>query len=970
MHLSLQIKTDKGWLEAVLPPKASISVEDINPLFDTDAGGAFSYPFTLPVEANQHILSTINNHHGARIYDLLYHKTFRLLVDGYPLLYGIIDLDDEVEVEEEDDGSHSVGISLSSNNQELSQLLDGVNAQDIPLKDRIPVGTEFHSLQGTVIARQEDQSSDDPNLPQMPISIDLPPNVFSLNKYKESLDGTGEWMNSTNVSLPYPDCPYCNVMVAIQKREKQEDGNYKTLREYELFDADRQNSGICFYVQYFLDCVFAHIQVLYDNTRLKAVEDFNRLAFFNTKCECDAMPTAADYKEEGRPKGYPDDQYIKEFSSLFNEVNVYAPRWTSYYEFSTTLYANAYTKYANSKNFPDTEAIDILKGLQDAFGLRFIFDSSKQACKAVFLKDIFMDKTSTKSGAIIHNAYHTDKNLRGVKLTYGVTDEKDTSYNYDPTNDDSSVIIRQNYAAIKNEKGAYDKNTYYDQKTANMYRIKVDEDATTEEELYPSLFEVGQFQDAWVGDITDEDTTQEVSVPFSPVISNIVGYVDTDGDVITSGGRSRTSARRNENGGTLEKITSPLYAVFLDMELSAPETQTIFASPISGGATGRSVSGEPSIAGHFNGYLLKVEYTARYGYSQQYVENSEKYVRAQSRQRLRTGQSKPIPMYEEDPLATYDAGFTLGIMRGPGNDAGVDIIQRDYDGNGNARWAYTPTNYAYTSDSIDHDGNPFDYNGRAEGGVEQEGRFSLKLQAEKVRSFQGEKVDNNTVMVREPKDAAYWMALLFPNSNSNLLALRLVKSTALAAKGWDISALGDYAAIYPVLATNSQGITMMLNAIQPTGAIFTPAELADYAMNTQARGNVFWDTRNVFIKNDAVNKDVQDLKGLADIYYFPSTASPYTLTDVPDSATTDFYPVNADNAHRGLLHKFNYEYFWFLIHSREIVLDLTMELQELMSIDKTKWQTFGDYTGLIKKMAYELDNETGLSHITLTLLYL
>lgn len=961
--LSLYINTkSNGWMQAFLEPDASISVEINSPVFDLEAGGGFSEPFNLPVEPNQHLFPTVTNHHGAKIYDLLYHRPFRLECDDYPILYGIIDLDEEVEVEEQDDGTHVIAINLASNNLELSKLLEGVSAQDIPLKDRIPVGTEFHSLDGYIVALEEGQSYDDPTLPRISISIPLPKQVFSLNKYKNTLDGQGEWINSTNVSDPYPIKPYCNVAISIQKREKQEDGSYKTLREYETFDADRQNSGICFYVMYFMECLFAHYDIAWDGTKLSAFEDFNRLAFFTTKCECDAVPTAYELTEEPS-LFFPRPDAKREFSKLFQKVEVKVKTLLTGYKYYTNLRANAWTKYANSKNFPDKDAYDILKELQNAFGIRFIYDSEGQHCSAVFVKDIFADKTAVKSAAIIHDVYHSDQNLRGVKMSYGGGDD-DTSFNYNPNKDNSNVVIRNGYNAVRGEKGAYDKNTYYDTKTGDMYRIKVDEDAKTEEELYPSLFEVGQFQDASVGDSTDEGKSKEINIGFSPVISNIVEYVDEQDGVETSGMTSRTSSMRSN----LKVNTSCKYTVFLDLELSEPSSQQLVQTPVSGRASGNPRTGGADEI-KFTGYKCIVEYVARYGYSEDALKRWDEYKRTQSYQNLRTGMSEPLLRYEEDPLSTYDAGFSLGVMRGPGNDAGVDVVQENYDGNGNARWAYTPTNYAFTSDSIDHFGNWFDYNGEGQGGIDPEQRFSLKLMAEKVQHFQGKRVDGNSVLITTPQEAAYWLAYIFPDSNQDLFAFRIKKKTDLSAKGWSVTGLPDYIAVYPVILHNAQDSPMLLNAIKPNGEIFTPSELSAYAQNTSRQGT-FWDNESVLIKSAATRKDLADLQALANIYYFPETAEVYTLTDVPPTATTDFYPIDSATAHRGLLHKFNYEYFWFLIHARTVTLETTMTLKELRSLPLLRWHTFGQYTGLIQRIEYTIHNQTGLSHVIITLKYL
>ena len=53
------------------------------------------------------------------------------------------------------------------------------------------------------------------------------------------------------------------------------------------WQGDRPQSGICFYVLYFLDCLFAHLGVSFDNSALMAVEDMRHLCFFTTHCKYD-----------------------------------------------------------------------------------------------------------------------------------------------------------------------------------------------------------------------------------------------------------------------------------------------------------------------------------------------------------------------------------------------------------------------------------------------------------------------------------------------------------------------------------------------------------------------------------------------------------------------------------------------------------------------------------------------------------
>ena len=57
--------------------------------------------------------------------------------------------------------------------------------------------------------------------------------------------------------------------------------------EHWVLEADRQQSGICFYVLYFLDCLFDYLGVSWDNSELLKIEDMRHLCFFTTHCKYD-----------------------------------------------------------------------------------------------------------------------------------------------------------------------------------------------------------------------------------------------------------------------------------------------------------------------------------------------------------------------------------------------------------------------------------------------------------------------------------------------------------------------------------------------------------------------------------------------------------------------------------------------------------------------------------------------------------
>ncbi|HRL64216.1 MAG TPA: hypothetical protein PKW64_08060, partial [Segatella copri] len=68
------------------------------------------------------------------------------------------------------------------------------------------------------------------------------------------------------------------------------------LYPYWVLDAKRPQSGICFYVLYFLDCLFDYLGVTFDKRALMQIEDLKHLCFFTTVCSYDTV--SYQYDEE------------------------------------------------------------------------------------------------------------------------------------------------------------------------------------------------------------------------------------------------------------------------------------------------------------------------------------------------------------------------------------------------------------------------------------------------------------------------------------------------------------------------------------------------------------------------------------------------------------------------------------------------------------------------------------------------
>lgn len=326
--------------------------------------------------------------------------------------------------------------------------------------------------------------------------------------------------------------------------------------------------------------------------------------------------------------------------------------------------------YATENNFPDISVKDLLNDLWNAFGVRFVYSDRDPRLNIYLLRNIFRNtEIKTLDVDILEVKLVRQKNP-GVKVTYGDTD--DTSYNY---SDYSNVVEKDNYMQILQVgQSAFDTSCYVDKTTGNAYRIKVDKDTGGN----PALFEVGGYGDFTTENATDEAESREIS--FKPVAIN-----DVDGKTATLLAQQGRQAQQE-------------LAVYVDETLKSDPDARISVLPV--------------VWSELNMPLIQFTKAT----ADVTLQDAENYDRSET---------------QESPLRSYDAGYTLGIMRGPGNDSGVEIVTADYDGEGNSSWVQTVGNYAFTADSCDNYGRFFDYNGTETGGVDQSGRFSLKLSAQK-----------------------------------------------------------------------------------------------------------------------------------------------------------------------------------------------------------------------------------------------
>lgn len=776
-HLALKIRGKY----ANLPEDFSIDIEDVNPIFNDYESYSFDAP--LPIESNRHILKDIDNVRSTKRLIDLENESIQVIAGGIPFRTGRLQTSEGEVIDD------TITFSMVSSAHTIQDMIADLQCRDIPVKDKIQIGEMIGNVFAEIKFRwyvktqskgktgflywESCTGTGERRYETLSHNFELQALGFSHPGICELKNGTsieeakmsgGKPVNQTsfiNVTDEYPNKPYCNGRVCYTHYKKEEDGTSgKTISTNEDFDpyyvleADRPQSGICFYVLYFLDCLFHYLGFNYDNAKLLSVGDMKRLAFFTTHCKYDLE---RKYPEKGivgesaaviydftdkesinkwlssrNTKGRLEFEYekVKKLESAIvggkiykvgdelpdgqtlksNNINIEDVSWK--------VAANIMNMYANSENFPDASVTSIIESLWASFGIRFLVDYERQIVRPIYIRDVYRDtsepieiraqlisihKLSDKTtGFRMKYSAESDSIDQQNNIRYGIKDY-DTNFDYI---DYSKVNSSLDYLNIIKKNGSSDKTCYIDVNTGNAYRIKVNKDATKVDELKPSIFEVGGYKGVEIGDCSsaNEDYIVEIESEFQPLILNDVNglkekNVGSDAGYVIERESGEIVDYSNINLADAKQIL----AAFVDEDMWYQNIEYRI----------QNVMGNS----HIDAYLTEV------------CTTDECYD----------------PSNTEDgnsPLQHYDWGTSITIMRGGGSDATIQHYDYNYDGCGNSKWRIVAGEYSMASDSIDNWGSVFDYNG-TQPGVGPEERFSLKIRAFKV--VDGEILCNNDI---------------------------------------------------------------------------------------------------------------------------------------------------------------------------------------------------------------------------------
>ena len=813
MHSHIAIQSKGNWL--TLPDEQSIDLNFRNPAFNEVE--TYSHPFELSCDGNRELISIADDRDARMRLSDLEDTTSTIIADGLPLFTGKIVTDNDTVV------GPNFAFNVDSRRQSLKDMIADLKCNDIDLIDDIKIGEilgDVHVVAtGTVIrvatvivgghgsSNPQRQTVTETGTYTGETTVNLhglgfsyPAKCVTTGSYQHAVKDKSRSYSSgrasytvsvpkieesyINVSDEYGansdrwgegGAKYCNMRVCYKHHGLNEDGTTSddVVKEssatgempedkwpYWVLDAQRPMSGICFYVLYFLDCLFKHLGVEWDNSELLKVEDMKHLCFVSTQCHFTTKPlhgTEANpfFRETYAPEPYTADMiggreddeedhypningwmksrgcggklnfgiHLPEMgkvggSSQQNMRQLGADRTIQEHY---TVTANIHAMYATRDNFPKESVTTLIESLEAAFGIRFLYDPETNKCKAILLRDLFrnkLDVTPTPRQMLgeVLECHPVNEKIFGVRVRYAEEaapeDQReylrerrrdyDTDYNYTDFRKDNTVWQGVNYTSmVHNTISPTDEHCYVDMATGNAYRIKVDADASTYGELRPVIFQVAHLKGVELGNCSKEveDYIKDIEIGFSPAILSDVNY------------------RQSRNNPQPYSIN----ALYVDEDMEHEFVTQKLCSEVTTTHSGKLFTHSGKL-GHLSCYEI--------------LNLIESYDPTQTE-------------YGDLPLQELDLGLMLALMRGGGTDATVQEYDEGYDGFGNSKWQTIVGTYQTDIDTMDVFGNAYDYNGDrpGDGGGE---RFSLKIRA--FKPFRYRTVDGQTEFSTNPKD--------------------------------------------------------------------------------------------------------------------------------------------------------------------------------------------------------------------------
>ena len=838
-HLTILIN-DKPM---ALPDDFSIDIEDKNPVFnDTEM---FSYPFSIPLEGNRWLVKNIDDIRAAVRAVNLEHLPTRIHADGLPFRSGTLVMQDEEEITDSlsmniDAGTQSFSELISNLDCRDIPVKDTIIIGEKIGNVRVDIESDpVVNVRVHIDGNKHKSDRDETRTIQaahVSVSKVLEPQALgfsypaSCNEYTSTSDGhyvgdaisggSKSYPNGYNVVIPqkadgkdyintaasYGEtdnagraATYCNARVCYKHHGIDDEGNTsdstiemkdctwtnEDIYPYWVLDANRPQSGICFYVLYFLDCLFAHLGVTFDKSALLEIEDLKHLCFFTTVCAYDAISYSYDkndptginqeflhphhgtYYMEDDPEVIAKKKLAGEIKTGFFKSQDHINSWLN----SRGCGGQINIVKAEDKDVqeltlrkPDgtSEFIEVGQVRPEGGKVTGItiearisqFNVQANVQYMVANSDNFPDESVSTVISALESAF-------GIKFSYDYEQKKVTAY-----------LIRDVLRRSGNDAREFHGNIYTITPVTEKFtgvRMRYSEEADAKEQRqnvkdsrknknmgyetdynYIDYPEPGSGANATVYDRDYVDFFHNLnSGDKHCYIDRKTGNayrVKVNSDATTTADLKPVlfevgQFKGVEYGDCSEKNADFIHDITIDFT-PVPFNDVNYFKEIE--AAYGSHEAVDTTTGEKYGVTIANSQPILCAYVDEDMEHE--FVEQKLNQTISTAfcdfymQQKLTLVESYDPSSTEDGnsplqdtdrwGFALAMMRGGGSDATQESYDYNYDGFGNSKWRTKSGKYALACDSLDMMGNLFDYNG-VKPGLGNGERFSLKIRAYK-----------------------------------------------------------------------------------------------------------------------------------------------------------------------------------------------------------------------------------------------
>lgn len=838
-HLTILIN-DKP---VVLPDDFSIDIEDQNPVFNNTE--MFSYPFSIPLDGNRWLVKNIEDVHAAVKAVNMEHLPTRIHADGLPFRSGTLVMQDDEEIT--DSLSMNIDASTQSFSELISDLQcrDVPVKDQIIIGEKIgnvrvdiesdPVvkvnvfvtggkhkddKTETHEIRAQHVSVSK-------VLEPQALGFSYPANcvewtttdtrhkkgdakIMSERSYPQNhivnepaIASNGNYIN-TAAAYGETDgagraASYCNARICYKHHGLDEEGKKtdsgiismkdctwtnEDLYPYWVLDAKRPQSGICFYVLYFLDCLFAYLGVTFDKKALMEIEDLKHLCFFTTVCSYDTIqhPHHGTYysetdaevidkkKKAGEIKtGYFQSQehinswlesrgcggkinIVKAEDKDVQELTLRTPEGTTEHVqvgevrddggkvtgisieakiSKFNVQANVLNMVANSGNFPDESVSTVISSLESAFGIKFSYDYEQKKVTAYLTRDVLRksgDKARTFH-ANIHSMTPMTEKITGVRMRYSAeSDAKDQRQNVLDSRRNKNMGYSTDYDYIDYPApDSGDNSTVYNLDYIDFFHNL----SSGDKHCYIDR----KTGNAYRVKVNSNATT---TADLKPVLFEVGQFKGVEyGDC------------SDENEDFVHDISVDFTPVpfndvnyFKEIEAAYGSHEAI--DSYNGKKYGVTIAdGQPILCAYVDEDMEHefveqiINQTISTAFCDFYMQQTLSLVESYDPSSTDDGNS---PLQDDSRW-----GYAVALMRGGGSDATRQSYDYNYDHFGTSKWRTVSGKYALACDSLDMMGNEFDYNGIQEGTGEGE-KFSLKIRAFKEPSWLSNPKYQNVVL--------------------------------------------------------------------------------------------------------------------------------------------------------------------------------------------------------------------------------